>query len=186
MRVLFVENRDSFSWNVADRLPCRRDEVLWASTAEAVRGEVWRTADVVVVGPGPMDPVRTGLVPFVARVIDAGRPLLGICLGHQAIGLACGARLVSGTPVHGQRDVARFVASRWLPGVEGDHVVMRYHSLSLDTVAPPLEVVAQTPEGVVMAVAHAERPVLGLQFHPDSFATPDGEAMLAAFFRSVT
>jgi anthranilate/para-aminobenzoate synthase component II len=72
-----------------------------------------------------------------------------------------------------------------LPGIEGDHEVMRYHSLSLDEVAAPLEVVARTPEGVVMAIAHGSRPVLGLQFHPDSFATPTGEAMLSAFFRSV-
>ncbi len=186
MQVLFVENRDSFSWNVADRLPCRRDELVWTSTDEAVSGDAWRTADVVVVGPGPMDPVRTGLVPFVAKVIEAGRPLLGICLGHQAIGLACGARLARGEPVHGRRDVARFTPTRWLPGSEGDHVVMRYHSLALDAVRSPLEVVARTPDGLVMAVAHTERPVLGLQFHPDSFGTPAGEAMLAAFFRSVT
>jgi anthranilate synthase/aminodeoxychorismate synthase-like glutamine amidotransferase len=185
MRVLFVENRDSFSWNVADRLPCRREEIVWASTSEAVQGDGWRSADVVVVGPGPMDPERTGLVPFVQKAIAAGRPLLGICLGHQAIGLACGARLVRGAPVHGRRDVATFSANRWLSGVEGDHEVMRYHSLSLEAVPAPLEVVARTPGGVVMAVAHETRPVVGLQFHPDSFATPHGEAMLAAFFRSV-
>ena len=185
-RLLVVENRDSFSWNLIDRLPFAREQVDVVDGRDA--SSVLKTIDraqAVVIGPGPMDPVRAGLVDIVLEVERRGVPLLGVCLGHQAIGLAHGARLIRSTPVHGRRETALFAASRLLPGVDGFQQVMRYHSLSIVDVAEPLRVVAQTADGTVMAVEHRTRPTLGLQFHPDSFGTPAGEQMLAAFFEAV-
>ena len=185
MRVAFVENNDSFTWNVLDALPFARGEVHFArgGTEEALRAV--EAADAVVIGPGPMDPARAGLVELVRRCAALGRPTLGICLGHQALGVAFGARLVRTRPAHGQRAVARFVESPRFPGIEGPLEVMRYHSLSLEAVAAPLQAVAALDDGTVMAVAHQALPMAGVQFHPDSHGTPRGRALLAAFFRGL-
>ncbi len=124
-------------------------------------------------GPGPMDPVRAGLVSLVRSVAARRLPFLGVCLGHQALGLAFGATLVRSTPAHGERALVR-----WEDGREQS--VMRYHSLSLTGVRSPLRVTATLADGTVMAVAHEALPMVGLQFHPDSFGTPQGRALLAS------
>jgi anthranilate/para-aminobenzoate synthase component II len=123
-------------------------------------------------------------VSLAARALELGVPLLGICLGHQALGLALGARLVRSTPAHGKVAVMTARGSRYLP--DGPHEVMRYHSLSLTDVPAPLEVTAHLADGTVMAVEHHSRAALGLQFHPDSFGTPLGRAYVDAFFRSLS
>jgi anthranilate synthase/aminodeoxychorismate synthase-like glutamine amidotransferase len=187
MRVLFLENDDSFSWNVVDRLPVSRDAVrLVPGRAVAAAPALLDDADVVVVGPGPTDPERAGLVGVVRTAAARGLPLLGICLGHQALGLAFGARLVRAEPCHGKRSVAWFSeASRFFSRFAGPQVVMRYHSLALADVPAPLRVVAATADGLPMAVEHASLPLAGLQFHPDSFGTPRGTQLLAAFFEAL-
>lgn len=186
MRVLFLENQDSFSWNVVETLPVDRADVRIrpgrevASDPRALGG-----ADVVVIGPGPTDPVRAGIVDVVLAAAVARVPLLGICLGHQALGLAYGARLVRTLPHHGKVSTVAFSASRLFPHVAGAHEVMRYHSLALADVRSPLRVVATTEDGLPMAIEHETLPMAGLQFHPDSYATPDGLAMVADFFAGV-
>ncbi|MDX2014697.1 MAG: aminodeoxychorismate/anthranilate synthase component II [Myxococcaceae bacterium] len=178
MAVLFVENDDSFSFNVVDLLPPGTHVVRTAEAAAALD-----RASIVVIGPGPTDPHRAGLVSLVSRALERGLPLLGICLGHQALGLAFGAQLVRSTPAHGKVATVTAQGSRFLD--DGRHEVMRYHSLSLADVASPLHVTARLDDGTVMAVEHPTRPVLGLQFHPDSFGTPRGRGYVDAFFRSL-
>ncbi|MCC6522471.1 MAG: aminodeoxychorismate/anthranilate synthase component II [Polyangiaceae bacterium] len=187
MHVLFLENEDSFSWNVVDRLPVGREAVTIASGRTVARApERLRACDAVVVGPGPTDPVRAGLVELVRFAAAEQKPLLGICLGHQAIGLAFGARLVRSTPCHGKTARADFQPSRFFAAFRGPHTVMRYHSLSLAEVVAPLHIVAATEDGIPMAIEHATLPIAGLQFHPDSYATPEGERMLASFFEALS
>lgn len=182
MYVLFVENNDSFSWNVVDALPFARSalRIVRGADVDALAG-----ARAVVVGPGPLDPERAGLVEFVRAAAQTGVPTLGICLGHQAIGMAFGARVARGEPVHGRTSRVRFSGSRWFDAF-GETDVMRYHSLAVTHVEAPLRVTATSAEGVVMAIEHERLPVAGLQFHPDSYATPRGRELVAAFFREVS
>jgi anthranilate synthase/aminodeoxychorismate synthase-like glutamine amidotransferase len=182
-RVLLLENEDSFTWNVVDRLPVPRGALV-VRRGRGVDLGALDGVDAVVVGPGPEDPERAGLVDIVRTAASRGLPVLGICLGHQAIGLAFGARLVRETPVHGKRATVTFTRSRLFPSFSGPTIAMRYHSLALADVGPPLRVVA-TADGVTMAIEHESLPVAGLQFHPDSFATPRGEEMIADFFAAV-
>lgn len=181
--MLFIENHDSFSWNVIDTLPVPRDAVHVVTAARAAPrlGE----ADAVVVGPGPMDPVRAGLVELVREAARRKLPLLGVCLGHQALGLAFGARLVRCTPAHGKQAHVTMEPSRSFPGLTGELAVMRYHSLALADVEAPLRVVGRLPDGLPMAIEHATLPLAGVQFHPDSFATPRGRALVEAWFTSI-
>lgn len=180
MRVAFVENHDSFSWNVIDRLPFERSAVTVCSAPEA--RTLLPNVDALVIGPGPFDPVRAGLLELVQAAAARALPTLGICLGHQALGQAFGARVVRSKPSHGHSATAHFSASRWLPQVSGPVQVMRYHSLALADVPEPLRVIASLEDGTVMAIEHATLPMLGLQFHPDSYATPLGAQLLARFF----
>jgi len=187
MRVLFLENDDSFSWNVLDRLPVDRAQVVILSGRDR---DGFRThlpqVDALVIGPGPLDPHRAGLDGVVEAAATRRLPVLGVCLGHQAIGLAFGARLVRSEPCHGKRSLVLWRASRSFPGIFGPIEAMRYHSLSLADVRPPLRTVAVTQDGIVMAVEHESLPIAGVQFHPDSCGTLRGEEILAAFFRALT
>ena len=190
VRVLFLENDDSYSWNVVDCLRGCGAEVTIAPGRAASSLELraldslLRNADAVVLGPGPHDPVRAGLLATVGKIIDAGKPLLGICLGHQAIGLWFGARVVRTEPVHGATSALRFGRSRFFTPLEETTPVMRYHSLALEGILAPLRCIATAEDGVVMAIEHQTLPIAGLQFHPDSFATPRGTEMVASFLRS--
>ncbi len=184
MRILFLENDDSYSWNVVELLrgcgaevQLERGNALPAERIRAYRG------DAFVIGPGPLDPQRAGLLAPLAAILETNKPLLGICLGHQAIGQAFGARVIRTEPAHGVRARARFSRSRWFPAIEGELEVMRYHSLALDGIAAPLRPIARTADGINMAVEHESRPIAGLQFHPDSFATPRGLTLVRAFLR---
>ncbi len=186
MRVLLIENECSFTWNVVESLPCGREEV-WIRPGSQAEESLRRLdqVDIVVVGSGPTDPIRAGLVDLVRTVVDRGKPLLGICLGHQAVGLAFGARLARVLPVHGKVSTIQFSPSRFFASFVGPQAVMRYHSLALADVRSPLRVIAATDDGIPMAVEHEALPVAGLQFHPDSYATPRGKEMLASFFEAV-
>jgi anthranilate synthase component II len=173
--LLLVENNDSFSFNVRAlfdnvKLPVRM-------VSGAVAHQHLEEADVVVVGPGPTDPIRANLVGLVQETAR--------CLGHQALGLAFGARLIRATPHHGKTDTITFQGSRFFSAFATPQTVMRYHSLTLSEITAPLTTTATTLGGTVMAVEHDTLPMAGLQFHPDSYATENGQAMVDAFLKQV-
>jgi anthranilate synthase/aminodeoxychorismate synthase-like glutamine amidotransferase len=186
VRVLFLENDDSFTWNVVDALPVPRGDVVLRSGSQVASepGSV-SSADVIVLGPGPTDPIRAGIVGVVRWAEQLRKPLLGICLGHQAVGLAYGAALARVPPAHGKRTTITFERSRMFPHFTGPETVMRYNSLALAEVRAPLRVIARAHDGTAMAVEHDSLPIAGLQFHPDSFGTPRGREMIADFFEVV-
>jgi anthranilate synthase component II len=186
VRVLFLENDDSFTWNVVESLPVDRGAICLRPGREVADDvAAVEAADVIVVGPGPTDPVRAGIVKVVLTAARLRRPLLGICLGHQALGIAFGAKLTRVLPCHGKRTTVEFAPSRLFRRFAGHEIVMRYNSLALAGVEAPMIVIARTEDGIPMAIEHATLPMAGLQFHPDSFGSPRGKEMIESFFEAV-
>ena len=179
MRILVVDNYDSFVYNLVHYLAQlgaeRNDEV---STAHAQDG-----FDGVLTSPGPSTPESAGVsVPVVAECAERRLPLFGVCLGHQAIGVAFGATVTrAGELLHGKTSEVHHKGVGVLEGLPDLFTATRYHSLAVveETLPAELEVTARTASGVVMAMRHTTLPIEGVQFHPESVLTESGHVMLA-------
>jgi para-aminobenzoate synthetase component II len=187
MRVLVIDNYDSFVYNLvqylaqlgADTVVRRNDEVDL---------EELESVDGVLVSPGPGTPERAGAsIAVIRRAAALGLPLLGVCLGHQAIGAAWGG-IVERAPelLHGKTSLVHHDGVGVLAGLPDPFVATRYHSLSIRPESMPaeLEVTGRTEGGVVMALRHRELPIHGVQFHPESVLTEGGHRMLANWMAS--
>ncbi|TFV56374.1 aminodeoxychorismate/anthranilate synthase component II [Mycobacterium sp. PS03-16] len=189
MQILVVDNYDSFVFNLVQYLGQLDVEAqVWRNDDPRLSGEtaiasVVDQFDGVLLSPGPGTPERAGAsIPLVRACAAAATPLLGVCLGHQAIGVAFGAT-VDRAPelLHGKTSVVQHADAGVLRGLPDPFTATRYHSLTIlpDTVPDELEVTARTPGGVIMGVQHTELPVHGVQFHPESILTEGGHRMLA-------
>jgi anthranilate synthase component 2 len=189
-RVLVVDNYDSFTYNLVQYLG-----ELGADVA-VIRNDTARAVDVIaarpaaiVLSPGPGRPDDAGIcVELVGAAADARVPLLGVCLGHQAIAVAFGGRVVNaGVLMHGKCSDILHDAAGVFAGLPSPLRATRYHSLVAEraTLPPALQVTAWTADGTVMGVRHREHAVEGVQFHPESIGTPHGRAMLANLLAAV-
>ena len=177
-RVLFLENRDSFSHNLVDYLRALGAEVAVVDQEEApdLKGFTH-----LVVGPGPKDPFTAGRVlEWTEKALAAGLPLLGVCLGHQALGVALGAELYREAPVHGEAHAVFHTGEGLFRGIPSPAPFARYHSLALRRLPPGLRLLAWTEDGVPMAIWDGRR-AYGVQFHPESLLSPYGMLLLARF-----
>jgi anthranilate synthase component 2 len=183
--LLIIDNYDSFTYNLVHFLgelgaetEVRRNDALTVDEAIAM------APSAIVLSPGPCDPDKAGIcLDLVARVKET-IPLLGVCLGHQAIAQALGGRIVrAGLPMHGKPSLVRHNGKGVFRGLPDPYSAIRYHSLIVDPQSLPaeLEITAQTDEGVIMGVAHKSLPVHGVQFHPESIDTEHGHKLLANF-----
>ncbi|MDJ0934327.1 MAG: aminodeoxychorismate/anthranilate synthase component II [Kiloniellales bacterium] len=182
---LLVDNYDSFTYNLyhflgelGARVTVRRNDALTADEALEMEPQG------IILSPGPCDPDQAGIcLELVAKA--AGRlPLLGVCLGHQAIGQAFGGRVVRAPhPMHGKRSPIRHEACGVFEGLPSPLSATRYHSLTVerDSLPDSLEVTAETEDGTIMGLRHREMPVHGVQFHPESIASEHGHALLHNF-----
>jgi anthranilate synthase/aminodeoxychorismate synthase-like glutamine amidotransferase len=185
--ILLIDNYDSFVFNLA-----RYFERLGQST-RVVRNDLIDVTqieslapDAIVLSPGPCTPNEAGVSLAIVRQLSAKVPILGICLGHQAIGSALGSRVVrAAEPVHGRTSNVFHAGQSVFSGLANPLVACRYHSLVVDrgTLPDCLEVTAWTADGTIMALAHRELPIVGLQFHPESILTESGYDLLAGFLR---
>jgi anthranilate synthase/aminodeoxychorismate synthase-like glutamine amidotransferase len=189
--VWLLDNYDSFTRNLADLLEQLGGRVVVVRNDATTPEEVLAARPAgVVVSPGPKTPREAGISVALVRACAAGTPpvpLLGVCLGHQAIGEAFGARTVRARrPVHGRATSVRHRGDGWLAGLPSPFPAARYHSLVVAESSLPadLAVTARSAEGEVMAMRHRARPIEGVQFHPESYLTPDGPRVLAAFLRA--
>jgi anthranilate synthase/aminodeoxychorismate synthase-like glutamine amidotransferase len=183
MRVLILDNYDSFTYNLVQYLGELGAELDVVRNDAATVGELLaRGADRAVVSPGPCTPAEAGVsveaIPAFAR---AGVPVLGVCLGHQAMAEAFGGRVVRGQPVHGKTASVEHDGRTIFRGLESPLVAGRYHSLVVDPDVPgELEVSARSGD-TVMAIRHRELPCEGVQFHPESVLTAAGKQLLKNF-----
>ena len=185
MRVLVVDNYDSFTWNLVHYLRelgaevrVERNDAL--SAAEALASG----AEALLISPGPGSPNDAGIsLDLVAACAEAGRPLLGVCLGHQAIARHFGGRIVRSAPVHGKTCAVEHDASGVFAGLSSPFTVTRYHSLVAEPESVPdcLAVNASAADGTVQGLRHRSLPIHAVQFHPESVASEHGHGLLANF-----
>lgn len=184
MRVLIVDGYGSFTHNL-----CQQIGILGAEPV-VVQGDTppdrlsFAGFDRIVLSPGPGHPGDVELYQAVLTTISRTVPTLGVCLGHQAIGLAFGAQITrAGRPMHGKQSVVRHDGAGLYAGVGNPLVATRYHSLVIDPATVPdcLEVTARSDDGTIMGIRHREFPIHGMQFHPESILTPDGNRLMANF-----
>jgi anthranilate synthase/aminodeoxychorismate synthase-like glutamine amidotransferase len=189
VKVLLVDHEDSFVHNIEQALASGGAEVVCVRATASPATTVRIDPDAVVLSPGPGHPRdrrMTGLARTLLQTWDSRRPFLGVCLGHQLIAEYYGARVVRAeSPVHGETSSIRHDGRGIFESVRNPTDVARYHSLVVDPASVPasLEVAARSDEGVVMALRHRRRPVESVQFHPESYLSPTGAAMLRNFLR---
>jgi anthranilate synthase component 2 len=190
LRILLLDNYDSFTYILSDYLE-QSDATCTILRNDAMALEAVKKLDfdAIVLSPGPCRPADAGIMPAIIDFFHDKKPILGICLGHQGIGEFFGARLINArTPVHGKTScVTQTGRHPIFENLPAQFDVMRYHSLILEDLAgTPLTCIAQTDNGEIMAFAHDQLPIIGLQFHPESVLTPYGKEMLGNWAKSCT
>jgi anthranilate synthase component 2 len=186
--ILLIDNYDSFSYNLYQMIGSMNPDIaVVRNDAVTVEGIREMSPDAIIISPGPGRPEDAGICIDAIRALGPEVPILGVCLGHQAICAAYGGTITHARKLmHGKQSVVRKAAEdSVLSGLPESFPVARYHSLAVDpdTVPGCLQVTALADDGEVMAVRHRDFPVHGLQFHPESIMTPDGKAMLANFLK---
>ena len=182
-RILVVDNVDSFTFMLVDYLrSLGADVAVERNDALTVSQALKMGRDGILISPGPGTPDHAGIsVDLAANCIERRHPLLGVCLGHQAIAIACGSKVEPTYPVHGKIARVSHDGSGLLAGLPSPFAATRYHSLSVPNPRPPLIANAWSDDGTVMAMRHADAPVHGVQFHPESVASEQGKPLLRAF-----
>jgi anthranilate synthase component 2 len=185
--LLMIDNYDSFTWNLVQYLGELGEQV------HTVRNDTLSVAQLIelratrlVVSPGPRTPDEAGISVESIRTMAGQIPILGVCLGHQAIGRAFGGRVLRAqTVMHGKTSIIHHDQRGVFQGLPAQFQVMRYHSLAIERATLPecLEISAWTDDGEIMGVRHREFPIEGVQFHPESLASEHGHAMLRNFLK---
>lgn len=183
MRVLVIDNYDSFTWNLVQYVGELGAEVEVVRNDRATVQELLDGRyDRLIVSPGPRTPDEAGIsVQAIREFAEAGVPVLGVCLGHQALVQAFGGEVGRGEPVHGKEAVVEHDGQTIFTGLPNPLTVGRYHSLVAAGEVPADLEVSSTGEGVVMGVRHRTLAAEGVQFHPESILTPDGLGMIRNF-----
>ena len=186
MRVLVIDNYDSFTYNLVQYLGELGAEVLVRRNDEVTPEEILELhPDRIVISPGPCTPKEAGVSVEVIEKVSGQVPILGVCLGHQAIGQAFGARVVRGEPVHGKTAKISHDGEGVYTGLQQNFEATRYHSLVIEPGSLPdsLVVTSRTEDGTIMGVRHRDYRVEGVQFHPESVLTRSGHELLKNFLK---
>lgn len=181
--IFVVDNYDSFTWNLVHYLMAMGAEVQVERNDALTASEALATgAQGFLISPGPGQPSQAGIsLDLVGACADAGKPLLGVCLGHQAIGQYFGGCIVRGGLMHGKTSPVRHDGSGVFAGLPSPFQATRYHSLIVEQSPDCLAVNATADDAAVMGVRHTTLPIHGVQFHPESIATEHGHALIANF-----
>ena len=187
--IIVIDNYDSFTYNLV-HLVARSDHDVRVFRNDAVSVEAIEAMDPhgIMISPGPGRPADAGITEEVVRELGGQIPVLGVCLGHQAIGEVFGGHIVHApTLMHGKTSEIRHDGRTVFEGVEQDFTATRYHSLVVDSSSVPddLEVSAETSDGVIMGLRHRSAPIEGIQFHPESVLTIEGPRIIRNWVNSV-
>ena len=187
--ILLIDNYDSFVYNLYQFLAVEDPDVRLVRNDRITPEEALSMEpDAIVISPGPGKPSDAGVCIGLIRQLKGRIPILGVCLGHQAIGEAFGATVTHASRLmHGKTSLLTDVADDIIfKGIKKPVQVARYHSLSVQesTLPEELEVTARSDDGEIMAMRHREYPIYGLQFHPESVMTPEGSAMIRNFLEA--
>jgi anthranilate synthase component 2 len=183
--ILVIDNYDSFTWNLVHYLMELGAEVkVVRNDTLTARDAIASNAQGFLISPGPCTPNEAGIsLDLVAACVEAEKPLLGVCLGHQAIGQHFGGHVVRGGLMHGKTSPVSHDGTGLFEGLPSPFTATRYHSLIVEDIPADLIVNATADDGSVMGFRHATLPIHGVQFHPESIATEHGHALLANFVR---
>ena len=183
--ILVIDNYDSFTWNLVHYLMELGAEVQVVRNDALSAGQAISSgAHGFLISPGPCTPNEAGIsLDLVGACAEAGKPLLGVCLGHQSIGQHFGGQVVRGGLMHGKTSQVSHDGSGLFAGLPSPFSATRYHSLIVDAVPDDLVVNCTSDDGHVMGFRHQSLPIHGVQFHPESIATQHGHALLANFLR---
>jgi len=183
--ILVIDNYDSFTWNLVHYLMELGAEVEVVRNDAISAGQALSSgASAFLISPGPCTPNEAGIsLDMVAACADAGKPLLGVCLGHQAIGQHFGGKVVRGHLMHGKTSPVSHDGTGLFAGIPSPFTATRYHSLIVEDIPKSLIVNAWSDDEAVMGFRHASLPIHSVQFHPESIATEHGHDMLANFLR---
>ena len=183
--ILVIDNYDSFTWNLVHYLQELGTAVEVVRNDAISAGQALSSgAEAFLISPGPKTPDDAGVtLDLVAACAAEARPLLGVCLGHQAIGQHFGGQVKRGGLMHGKTSPVDHDGTGLFEGLPSPFTATRYHSLIVDDVPDALHVNARSDDGHVMGFRHRTLPIHGVQFHPESIATEHGHAMLANFMR---
>lgn len=183
--IVLIDNYDSFTFNLVHYLgELGADVVVRRNDKVTSRAVMTAEPDAIVLSPGPCTPKEAGICLDLIKEAAPKIPILGVCLGHQAIGDAFGGRVVRApTPVHGKLSAIRHSGAGIFRGINASFQATRYHSLVVERASLPeeLTVTADTEDGLIMGLAHTRLPVHGVQFHPESIASEHGHLMLKNF-----
>ena len=186
-QILVIDNYDSFTWNLVHYLMELGAEVeVVRNDAMSAGQAVSSGADAFLLSPGPCTPNEAGICLDVIKQANGAMPILGVCLGHQAIGQVYGGKIVRAPePMHGKLSRIHHTGKSVFRGLNNDFLATRYHSLTIDPPSMPasLDVTATSEDGVIQGVMHKTHPVHGVQFHPESIASENGHALLANFLQ---
>ena len=185
MKLLMIDNYDSFTYNLVQYFGELGAQVeVFRNDEISVPGIADRKPDLLVVSPGPCSPAEAGISVEAIRHFAGKLPILGVCLGHQAIGAAFGGKIVRAQQLmHGKTSVVTTTQEGVFAGLPSTFTVNRYHSLAIEKASCPAELAltAWTDDGEIMGVRHKELAIQGVQFHPESILTEHGHAMLKNF-----
>lgn len=179
--ILFVDNQDSFVWNLVDYVSQFYPETVVRSNRVTIDEVAALQPLGIVISPGPGNPSNPRDIGSCLEIIKrfGDIPILGVCLGHQAMNIAYGGTVSHTRPLHGKTSMIEHDGKGIFRGLESPMVGGRYHSLAIEKLSPELEVAARTADGVIMSVRHRSRPHTGLQFHPESVLTPSGKRLIS-------
>ncbi len=186
MKVLFVNNKDSFVWNLVDYVSIFEPDTVVVPNTISLKEVEKINPDAIVISPGPGHPSNPKDIGTCLDIIREARvPLLGVCLGHQAIAVAFGGEVSHSPsgPLHGKTSPIHHNGNGIYLGLPNPLVGGRYHSLAIMKLPQELEVTAKTEDGIIMGIKYKHRAIYGLQFHPESVLTPDGLKIVENFLR---